>query len=330
MADHAEEVPLADKVAYLSAMPGVAQVIETHMAFVFLTAGFAFKLKKPVSFGYFDHRSLSARARACAEEVRLNRPLAEGVYLGTVPLTVGDAGLAVGGHGQIADWLVHMRRLPADRILDALIAAGRPSPSDAERAALLAHLARFYRRQQMALPPAGIYIQHLRREQAVNSKNLQQMAEFLDGIPLAPLTTDLGLRIDAMRAEIRAREVAGLVVEGHGDLRPEHVCLTAPPVIFDRVETALEMRVIDVFDEVGYLAAECSLLGRPDLGRDLLQRLESAGFVPPSTELQATYTMVRLVTRARLALDHLRDPAPSTPEKWPVRARACLAEALRQ
>ncbi len=100
MADHAEEVPLAEKVAHLSAMPGVGQVIETHMAFVFLTAEFAYKLKKPVSFGYFDHRSLSARARACAEEVRLNRPLAEGVYLGTVPLTVDDGALAVGETGR--------------------------------------------------------------------------------------------------------------------------------------------------------------------------------------------------------------------------------------
>ena len=28
------------------------------------------------------------------------------------------------------------------------------------------------------------------------------------------------------------------IVDGHGDLRPEHICLTTAPVIFDRVETA--------------------------------------------------------------------------------------------
>ncbi|MDP2079469.1 MAG: hypothetical protein U0934_20705 [Pseudotabrizicola sp.] len=37
-----KEVPLADKVAFLTGVPGFAQVIETHMAFVFLTAEFAF------------------------------------------------------------------------------------------------------------------------------------------------------------------------------------------------------------------------------------------------------------------------------------------------
>jgi hypothetical protein len=87
--------------------------------------------------------------------------------------------------------------------------------------------------------------------------------------------------------------------------------------------------VIDIFDEVGYLAAECTLMGRPDLGESLMRGLTIAGFAPPSADLQATYAIFRLVTRARLALDHLRDPSPSTPEKWPARARRYLTEALR-
>lgn len=322
-------VSLADKVAFLSAMPGVVQVIETHMAFVFLTAGFAFKLKKPVDFGYFDHRSLAARAAACAEEVRLNRPLAGDVYIGTVPLVLAGRRLAVAGDGPVVDWLVHMRRLPADRMLDALIMARQPSPSEAEVASVVAHLVRFYRLQQESLPPPGLYFAHLQREQAVNSQNLRQMARLLPEIPLAVVTTGLEARLSGMLPEISKRETEGLVVEGHGDLRPEHLCLTDPPVIFDRVETARELRVIDVHDEVGYLAAECALLGRPDIGLHLVRELTGAGFAPPSSGLRTTYAMFRLVTRARLALDHLRDRDPRTPEKWPARARVYLAEAIR-
>jgi uncharacterized protein len=324
-----QEVPLTDKVAFLAAMPGVVQVIETHMAFVFLTVDLAFKLKKPVSFGYFDHRTLDARARACAEELRLNRALAGDVYIGTVPLTLTRTGLGIGGDGAIIDWMVQMRRLPADRMLDTLIRDRQTSPSQVEVTDVVAHLARFYRQQQRLPPPTGLYHAHLLREQAINSENLHHMARVLPDIPLASLTTGLEARIATMEPEILAREAAGLVVEGHGDLRPEHVCLTDPPVIFDRVETALELRVIDVFDEVGYLAAECRLLGRPDLGEDLMQRLTDAGFAPPPAALQATYAMFRLVTRARLAVDHLRDPSPSTPKKWPARARQYLTEAMR-
>lgn len=320
---------LADKVAFLTALPSVVQVIETHMAYVFLTADQAFKLKKPVCFGYFDYRTVAARARACSEELRLNRALAGDVYLGTVPLVLTKAGLGVGGCGLIVDWLIQMRRLPAQRMLDRLITSKTASPLQAEIAGVLTYLARFYRQQQKTAPPTGLYLRHLHREQAINLENLHQTAQVLPDIPLVSVTNDLQHRIDEMAAEISAREAAGLVVEGHGDLRPEHVCLTDPPIIFDRVETALELRIIDVFDEVGYLAAECVLLGRPDLGHWLIQGLTNEGFAPPSAKLQVTYAMFRLVTRARLALVHLRDPSPATPEKWPVRAGQYLTEAIR-
>lgn len=344
-AARSDVVSISDKVAFLTAMPGVLQVIETHMAFVLLTADFAFKLKKPVSFGYFDHRTLAARTLACTEEVRLNRALAGDVYIGTVPLVLAATGLAVGGDGPVVDLLVQMRRLPAGRMLDALITSRRGSPSEGsssegspsagspsegELAAVVAHLTRFYRQQQMVPVTAGVYLAHLRQEQAVNSANLRQMARFLPGIALDPVTTCLESRIARLAPEILARETARLVVEGHGDLRPEHVCLTVPPVIFDRVESAVELRVIDVFDEVGYLAAECRLLGRPDLEGSLMRGMAEAGFAPPSSTLQTTFAMFRLVTRARLALDHLREPDPRTPNKWPRRAKEYLIEALRR
>lgn len=86
-----DAIPVGEKVAFLVTLPGIVQVIETHMAYVFLTAELAFKLKKPVCFGYFDHRTVAARARACREELRLNRALAGDVYLGTVPLVLTKA-----------------------------------------------------------------------------------------------------------------------------------------------------------------------------------------------------------------------------------------------
>ena len=337
--DCQKDVSFGDKVAFLTAMQQVVQVIETHMAFVFLTADRAFKLKKPVEFGYFDHRTMAARAIACAEEVRLNRALAGDVYLGVIPLVLGKSGLVIGGNGagtpeelvtgQVVDWLVLMRRLPADRMLDVLSTANKAAPSPAEVSALIAHLARFYRLQQAKPVPAGLYLAHLQREQAANTEGLARMVRFLPDIALEPVTTGLMAQIAGSASAIAARESAGWVVEGHGDLRPEHVCLTSPPVIFDRVESALELRVIDVFDEVGYLAAECSLCGRPDLAEALMRELAAAGFVPPPPQVQATYLAFRLVTRARLALDHLRDPACATPEKWPARARLYLNGAMR-
>lgn len=323
------DVPLADKVAFLAAMPGVEQVIETHMAYVFLTPNRALKLKKPVSFGYFDHRTCNARHRACAAELLLNRDLAGKVYEGLIPLVLRKAGgLSLGRPGRVVDWLVSMKRLPARRMLDAVIIAGQ-GPSHAEIRAVSDRLIALYQRRKRRPAPRGMYLAHLMQEEAVNATNLNAMAHHVPSINLDPLLRDMRQRLKHAAPEIALREHARLILEGHGDLRPEHVCLTDPPVIFDRVETAREMRVTDVYDELGYLGTECRLLGRPDISGVLLSHLAEAGFAPPSVALLTSYAMFRCLTRARLSLDHLNDAVVLTPEKWPTRAKIYLDEAAR-
>ena len=126
---------LSDPAAYSGAGRAV-EVIETHMAHVFLVGADAYKLKKPAHYPYLDFRSPASRRRACDAEVRLNRRLAPDVYLGVVALMRDDTGrLSVGGDGEPVDWLVHMRRLPSERFLDAAMAAGTASELDLEVAA---------------------------------------------------------------------------------------------------------------------------------------------------------------------------------------------------
>lgn len=130
-----ETATLAQKVAFLSALPGVEEVIETHMAFVFLTRDKVLKLKKPDRVGHSDCRTFAARERAVAKEIWLNQPLAPGVYLGRLPLCQGAQGLSIRGDGAVIDWLVQMRRLPRDRMLDDMIRHGRPPRSGTDRRA---------------------------------------------------------------------------------------------------------------------------------------------------------------------------------------------------
>jgi aminoglycoside phosphotransferase family enzyme len=232
----------------------------------------------------------------------------------------------------VVDWLVCMTRLPADRMLDARITVGLAAgqgPTLAEVGALANALNRFYLVQRLRRPLRGVYFGHLTKEQAANTQNLMELGHHLpSGAPVA-LLADLTERLVASQTEIAGREEAHLIVEGHGDLRPEHVCLTSPPVIFDRVETAQEMRIIDIYDEMGNLANECALLGRPDLRAVLFEPMLTTGLELPSHRLMATYGMFRLVTRARLSLDHLRDTDCKDPAKWIRRATDYLAAAAK-
>ena len=67
------------------------RVIETHISWVLLTGQYAYKIKKPVNFGFLDFTDLAARKHFCEEELRLNQRLTEGLYLEVLPITGSEA-----------------------------------------------------------------------------------------------------------------------------------------------------------------------------------------------------------------------------------------------
>ena len=320
----------ADKVAFLSdpaTHGGVAvEVRETQMAWVFLAGGRVLKLKKPVRLDLLDHSGLDARARICAEEVRLNRRLAPDVYLGTARLTAEAPGrLAIDGAGETVDWLVVMRRLPDDRMLDRALGAGTVLPADIEAVAAL--LAGFYR--GLAPQPVDPAAHLARFARDLDRGRAFFAAQRFDAVSTraAAVTEQLTDALHRLSPMLAGRIAEGRIVEGHGDLRPEHVCLANPPVIIDCLEFAPALRLVDPFEELCFLSMECAVLDARWLGTTLIERLGELLQDRPPGQLLAFYTGSRGVLRARQALAHLLAPTPRTPEKWLPLARRYLAEA---
>ena len=73
-----------------------------------------------------------------------------------------------------------------------------------------------------------------------------------------------------------ARAAGGHVVDGHGDLRPEHVCLQQPPVVIDALEFNAALRAVDPFDELAFLVLECEIAGASWIGPRLLASCAAA------------------------------------------------------
>jgi aminoglycoside phosphotransferase family enzyme len=302
--------------------------VETHMSWVFLTDTHAYKLKKPVCYPYLDFSTVEARRRDCEEEVRLNRRLAAEVYLGVVPLVRDAEGrLSLSGKGEAVDWLVQMRRLPADRMLDYLLRSGAVTPEEISR--LARRLARFYADAAAeAIAPAD-YRHDLAGRIEDNLHELSSPAFGLDAELLARLVRfQLGfLQRHAECFDSRVRQ--GRIVEGHGDLRPEHVCLLAEPVVIDCLEFRREFRILDPADELGYLALECERLHAPQVGGWMLEAYREASGDAPPDALIHFYQSCRAVLRAKLALWHLRDDGRHPPGKWVAAAMEYLDLAQR-
>jgi aminoglycoside phosphotransferase family enzyme len=325
MTDMAEKVRfLSQPEAYAAGVAHV-EVRETHMSWVFLTERQVYKLKKPVTYPHLDFSMIEKRRRNCEAEVRLNRRLADNVYLGILALRRDAHGLHLDGAGEIVDWLVHMNRLPEADMLDRRIADGRLERTDIET--LANFLADFYARTQAETDEA--FLDHLAREQPIN-RSVLELPELGFRETALPLLDALDRAIDDLRPALEARIAAECMVEGHGDLRPEHVCLNDSPQIIDGLEFNRRMRIIDPFDEVNYLGLECEMEGaawiRPLLLEMLTRRIDQR----PEPAVMALYGTFRMLLRARLSAAHLLEDHIRKPDKWGPQTFAYLALAERE
>jgi aminoglycoside phosphotransferase family enzyme len=325
---------VAAKVAFLTrpesypTQPQRVEVIETHMAWVFFTDRHAYKLKKPVRYDYLDFSTIEARHRDGVEEVRLNRRLAADVYYGILPLTVAPQGtIQLDGPGEVIDWLVKMRRLPADRMLDRAIAQDTVDVPAARKVGEL--LARFYlQTPPVAITPA-VYRRRLTTSVRENRDALIAAGHVLSaGLVESVTGTQLAL-LERQPGLLASRVHAGRIVEAHGDLRPEHICLEPQPVIIDCLEFNRDFRILDAVSELMFLTLECARLGAPNLGEVIVQRYsEATGDVPPEP-LRRFYTCYHACIRAKIALWHLADVADREAPRWIDKATYYLRQAHR-
>ena len=322
------EISLESKVAFLrqpSAYPEQCfrvEAIETHMSWVFLTEQHAWKLKKPVRYDYLDFSTLAARQFYCEEEVRLNRRLAAPIYLGVESLGINAAGNLTLGQGTPTDWLVKMRRLPMQNMLDYAI--GHGSAGNEDMVALAARMSRFYAACTPVALDVARYRQRFIDDVARNGVELSTPAFRIPAEQVAGLCqrqTDFLQRHETLLAQ---RLAAGKIVEGHGDLRPEHICLHPELMVIDCLEFSRDLRIVDAVDELAFLAMECARLGAPELGQCLLNAYSDAAGDYPPPQLVRFYRSFRASLRARIAVRHLNEEKFRYSNEWRQRAMAYL------
>ncbi len=328
----AHPVSAAEKVSFLKRPeiypdpPQAIETVETHMSWVFLGDRFAYKLKKPVLYDFVDFRSLESRRVACEDEVRLNRRLAPLAYIGPVPLVVDESGgLRLDGKGVVVDWVVHMRRLPASGMLDIAIAAD--TLEIAALQAVAAMLARFFGEAVPVAMPSSEFRKRLADSVGTWQRALQQ--------PETGLPMDIVVRVaDGLRDVLATNALAfdrrirrGRVIEGHGDLRPQHIFLGPAPAALDCLEYDRDLRILDWADELALLAMECEMLGSPGAGKAIAELCAEALDDSPPDALSRFYKAYRAMQRARIMLLQIQYRGQDDRAHWLGQATAYLKAA---
>lgn len=241
-----------------------ASVAETHSGVVFFVGDRAYKLKKPVRFGFLDFSTREARQAICHREVALNRRLAPDVYLGVADVNGPD--------GEPLDHLVVMRRLPEDRRLSALVSAGAPVRDELRRLARL--LAAFHARADTSPEIAAAASRDaVGARWEANRVEMERLAGPVLDRDSAERVAALARRYLAGRAPLfAARASDGRARDGHGDLLADDIfCLDDGPRVLDCLEFDDRLRWDDVLADVAFLAMDLERLGRPDLASRFLE-----------------------------------------------------------
>lgn len=249
------------------------EFLQTHISWLFFAGDRVYKVKKPVRFDFLDYSTLERRHEYCREEVRLNQPLAPGVYRRVVPITRRTPlGVEMDGKGEPVEWAVEMERLPAERMLDRMLEQSDIDNSKLDRLATV--LSNFHR--ESATGPGIDEFGRPARLRELVLGNLQEAEPFGDELPqalrefLARSATEFVERhTDLLERRVRA----GRIREGHGDLHAGNICFSGDtPVIYDRIEFHRGFRCGDVAADLAFLLMDLDHRGFRAFGKYLAYR----------------------------------------------------------
>lgn len=337
---------IVDALTDPSAYPHPAEDVEvhhTHISVVFLAGDFAYKVKKPVDLGFLDFTTLERRRHFCRREVRLNRRLAPGVYLGVAPLVESgdriraaeafppgeepDPGAEAGG-GRAGEYSVKMKRLPDRATLRRRLRRGDLEPGDVERVGR--RIAEFH-----DAAASGPEISRYGRFEVV-AGNVRENFEQTTG----HVGRTVSERVHDRMRELSEETLAGLrgLIEDrarrdvprdtHGDLHLDHVYLfrdREPPedlIVLDCIEFNERFRYGDPVSDAGFLVMDLAFEGRRDLADRFADAYVRASGDEEGRRLLPFYVAYRAAVRGKVEGMAVEDPDMPEEEREPALQRA--------
>ncbi|HSV80654.1 MAG TPA: AAA family ATPase [Ramlibacter sp.] len=244
-----------------------AEVVETHISWVLLAGGFAYKVKKPLTLPFVDYGALSARRHFCEEEVRLNQRLAPSLYLGVSRITGSRDAPQLDGEGPVIDHAVRMRRFPAEALFSERLASGHLTPEHVD--AIAERLAAFHRQAPVCSLGTAFATPAHRRSVALAALHGARTAATPEQHAL--LASWIDAQADAQAPLWQARRENGRIRECHGDLHLDNlVMLDDGPAAFDCIEFDPALRWIDVIDDIAFAVMDFCARGHSGLAWRLL------------------------------------------------------------
>jgi aminoglycoside phosphotransferase family enzyme/predicted kinase len=240
------------------------QLLQTHVSYILLTGDFAYKVKKPVNFGFLDFSTLAKREHFCHEEIRLNQRGAAELYLEVLPITQTGDRYQLNGDGEPVEHLVKMQQFPAGTLFTDLFDQGSLTPDLLIR--LAKELAAFHRKGAI-----DDYIRSFGEVTQIRQafdENYEQTLAYVGGPQTQQQfdeTRQYTDRLFAEKADLFTQRVQqDWIRECHGDVHLRNIALWNDQILlFDCIEFNEPFRFVDTMFDIAYIimdldARDCS------------------------------------------------------------------------
>jgi hypothetical protein len=288
------------------------RMMQTHVSYVFLTGDYAYKVKKPVNFGFLDFSTLEARQHFCLEEIRMNRENAPEIYLDVLAVTQSGNSFALGATGtdQPVEYVLKMREFSQDDLFICMFEQDRLTQTQMEELGRI--VAQFHAKAQ-----TNDYIRSFgevsKIRQAID-ENYEQTAKYIGGPQTSQQFEETRQFTDAFFADeqelFNSRIQNNWIRECHGDLHLRNICLWHDKIqLFDRIEFNEPFRFVDVMYDIAFAVMDLEARGRKELGNAFLNTyIEQTGDWE-GLQVLPLYLSRQAYVRAKVTSFLLDDPA---------------------
>mgnify|MGYP001277064153 CR=1 FL=1 len=302
--------------------PPHVDLAQTQISYVLIAGEYVYKIKKPVDMGFLDYSTLEKRYLYCRKEVELNRRLCKDTYLDVVPISYDNKRAVIGGGGKTVEWAVKMRRLPQDRMMDALLPQKKVTTEMVGQVADI--LAAFHEKATTSL--------EITKEGGIEavikntSENFEQTEKYF-GIIIEPETYE-HLKsytenfIKDNRSLFLKRMNGGKVRDCHGDLHANHICFYNGICIYDCIEFIDRLRYTDIAADIAFLAMDLDHYHRPDLSKYFIEAYVKQSGDKELLKLLNFYKCYRAYVRGKVGCFQYDDQYISAAEKDKIAANA--------
>lgn len=271
--------------------------VDTHTATVALVDDRAWKMRRPVNYGWLDYGTRTQRRHFAGREIELNGSTAHKLYIGLGGVLATEDGFSLIQPGeplpQEAEACVVMHRFGADQLFDRKASEGRLTPS------LMHATGRAVAEMHKASPPWPQVMPYA----VLIEREIAELTTMPDIFPPEEIEA-YGVALLA-KAGRRADVVAGRTVRRcHGDLHLGNIVMwNDRPTPFDCIEFNDDFAVIDPLYDVAFLLMDLEHRGLRRLssvtynawaermaaqpGRDILTAYAGAGILPLCKALRA-------------------------------------------